>query len=74
MSFKTTDEDLKRGDLVRVWSHIIYQDHYKKVSELAVVSRYYRPNVSVRGYWLFWNNKRGEFSHEYDRVELVSRT
>ena len=28
--FKTTDEDLKVGDLVRVWSHIIYQDHYKK--------------------------------------------
>ena len=46
MSFKTTDEDLKVGDLVRVWSHTIYQDHYEKVSELAVVSRYYRPNVA----------------------------
>ena len=44
--FKTTDKDLKVGDLVRVWSHILYQDHYKKVSELAVVSRYYRSNVA----------------------------
>lgn len=68
--FVTTDEDLKVGDLVRIWSNIIYQDHYKKVPELAIVSRFYRKDVSVRGYWLFWNSK-GEFSCEHHRVELV---
>jgi len=71
MSFKTTDKDLKRGDLVRVWSHILYQDHYKRESELAVVSRYYRSNVASSGYWLFYNHK-GEFSCELHRIELVS--
>jgi hypothetical protein len=71
MSFKTTDKDLKVGDLVRVWSHILYQDHYKKVSELAVVSRYYCSNVASSRYWLFYNHK-GEFSCELHRVELVS--
>jgi hypothetical protein len=71
MSFKTTDEDLKRGDLVRVWSHILYQDHYKRESELAVVSRYYRPNVASSGCWLFYNHD-GEFSCELHRIELVS--
>jgi len=71
MSFKTTDEDLKVGDLVRVWSHILYQDHYKRESELAVVSRYYRSNVASSGYWLFYNHK-GEFSCELHRIELVS--
>ena len=71
MSFKTTDEDLKVGDLVRVWSHILYQDHYKRESELAVVSRYYRQNVASSGYWLFYNHK-GEFSCDLHRIELVS--
>jgi hypothetical protein len=72
--FKTTNEDLKVGDLIRIWYNDFTATGFEAVSELAVVVRYYRPNVSVRGYWLFWNNKRGEFSHEYDRVELVSRT
>ena len=71
MSFKTTDKDLKRGDLVRVWSWWIHQDHYKRESELAIVSRYYRQNVSVGGYWLFYNHK-GEFSCDLHRIELVS--
>ena len=71
MSFKTTDEDLKRGDLVRVWSWWIHQDHYKRESELAVVSRYYRQNVASSGYWLFYNHK-GEFSCDLHRIELVS--
>ena len=71
MSFKTTDEDLKRGDLVRVWSWWIHQDHYKRESELAVVSRYYRSNVASSRYWLFYNHK-GEFSCELHRIELVS--
>ena len=71
MSFKTTDEDLKRGDLVRVWSHILYQDHYKKVSELAVVSRWHRSALHKKGRWLFYNHK-GEFSCDLHRIELVS--
>ena len=71
MSFKTTDEDLKRGDLVRVWSWWIYQDHYKSDSQLAIVSRYYRSNVASGGYWLFYNHK-GEFSCDLHRIELVS--
>jgi hypothetical protein len=72
MSFKTTDEDLKRGDLVRVWSNRVKpslknRDTY---SQLAVVSRYYRPNVASSGCWLFYNHK-GEFSCGLHRVELV---
>jgi len=70
--FKTTDEDLKVGDLIRIWYNDYTETGFGAVSELAVVSRYYRPNVSVRGYWLFWNNKRGEFSCELHRIELVS--
>ena len=71
--FVTTDEDLKVGDLVRVWSgHVrpspTNRDTY---SELAIVARYHRPNVSVMSYWLFWNGKRGLFSCEDHRVELV---
>jgi len=69
--FKTTDEDLKVGDLIRIWYNDFTATGIEAVSELAVVVRYYRPNVSVRGYWLFWNGKRGEFSCEYERVELV---
>jgi len=73
MSFKTTDEDLKVGDLVRVWSNRVSpslknRDTY---SQLAVVSRYYRSNIASSGYWLFYNHK-GEFSCELHRVELVS--
>jgi hypothetical protein len=68
--FKTTDEDLKRGDLVRIWSYIIHRYHYEKVSELAIVSRYYRRDVSSRGHWLFHNHK-GEFSCTLHRVEII---
>lgn len=71
--FMTTDEDLKVGDLVRIWSShvkpsLTNRDTY---SELAIVARYHRPNVSVRGYWLLWNGKRDEFSRPNHQIELV---
>jgi len=71
MWFKTTDEDLKRGDLVRIWSKWLRPSLKNRDthSEFAIVSRYYRPNVASSGYWLFYNHN-GEFSCELRRVEL----
>jgi len=68
--FKTTDEDLKVGDLIRIWYNDFTATGIEAVSELAVVSRYYRPNVASSGCWLFYNHN-GEFSCELHRVELV---
>jgi len=73
--FKITDKDLKAGDLVRIWS---YKDrpslkNRDTNSELAVVTHWHRSALHKRGRWLFWNGKRGEFSCELYRVELVSR-
>lgn len=72
MPFKTTNEDLKPGDLVRIWCRTIYPD-YKNYSILALVSRYYRKDVSNRGYWLFYTHE-GEFSCDLHRVEIVSKS
>ena len=72
MSFKTTDKDLKVGDLVRVWTNrVTASGHRDTYSELAIVTHYHRPNVSVRGYWSLWNGKRGEFSRPNHQIELV---